>query len=135
MTQVGSALVVASNPALLSVSLTNLLGVGEAVSITSNSMLETIDLQALVTVDGSLTVADNFELLTIDLASLQSVPVLNVSGNPELTSLGTLQSLTDVGQMTIAGNASLPQCEVDAIEARLGACTACSNNDEQASCN
>jgi hypothetical protein len=59
---------------------------------------------------------------------------LNISGNPALTTVGELPSLSVIDSLIIAGNTSLPQCEVDAIEARVNACTACESNDDNASC-
>jgi hypothetical protein len=86
----------------------------DSLSITGHSALVAVSLPALTTIDTSLTIASN----------------------PALETLGTLDALTSVNTLTIAGNTSLPQCFVDGLDARLSACNAsCGGNDESATCN
>jgi hypothetical protein len=49
--------------------------------------------------------------------------------------VGTLDALTSLDSLVFASNASFPQCFVDALDARLMACTACMGNDTTATCN
>jgi hypothetical protein len=91
-----------------------LLAAVDTLGITGNGGLGSAALPALETVTQSLTVA----------------------GNPVLTTLGTLDALTDVESMFITQNPMLPQCFVDALDERLGSpCGGnCMDNDASASC-
>jgi hypothetical protein len=106
------SITIASNVSLVSASFPNLLGVG-SFSITTNPVLASIGLPLLAS-------AEN----------------LTISGNDELLTVGTLSELDDVGSLIISGNPKLPQCFVDALDARLMACDmSCVGNDASATCN
>ena len=48
--------------------------------------------------------------------------------------IGGLPSLVSVSSMAIAGNAKLPQCEVDEIASRIGGCTYRMDNGSTGTC-
>lgn len=130
-----SNITIAANQALEEIGgLTTLEECG-VLTLASNPGLESVALPALRGA-GSLGITGNTSLETVALPSLEEVPdTLTVAGNPELTTLGTLDSLTSVGQLIISGNAKLPQCFVDALDARLHACgQPCVGNDAAAIC-
>jgi hypothetical protein len=105
-------LTAASNPALESLAFPGLVS-AESFGVTGNTVLGELSLPALTSVTTSLTIA----------------------GNPALTTLGDLDGLASVGELVITGNSSLPQCLVDELGQRLGACAdGCSGNDASATC-
>jgi hypothetical protein len=105
------SITVASNPSLASASFPSLLGAG-SFSITSNPVL-----------------------VGVALPLLESAENLTISGNEALSTVGTLSALGEVGLLVISSNPKLPQCFVDALDARLMACDmSCSGNDASATC-
>ncbi|HEX6276949.1 MAG TPA: hypothetical protein VFZ53_28105 [Polyangiaceae bacterium] len=106
-----------------------------AITIASNAAIAEVSLPGLLGA-GSLSITSNPALETVALPLLASAENLTIAGNAELTSVGTLSELTDVGLLVIAGNVKLPQCSVDALDARLMACDmSCGGNDTSATCN
>jgi len=91
-------------------------------------------------VGGNLVIAANSALTS--LAGLERVAevgtTMTINNNAQLLSLGPLLSWPagTVGEsMSIQNNQSLPQCEVDALDARLTAsCNNCNNNDDDGTC-
>jgi hypothetical protein len=60
---------------------------------------------------------------------------LTIAVNPSLLTLGDTEGWGSVGAMIITDNTSLPQCEVDELDARLMACGgSCALNDPDATC-
>jgi hypothetical protein len=61
---------------------------------------------------------------------------LTINGNPALATLGDSSALESVAVLEISYNPALPQCEVDALDARLQACgnRLCEGNDSTATC-
>jgi ferredoxin len=68
----------------------------------------------------------------IDLDALEHVSgKMRIFSNPNLTTLNELPSLVEAQSLEIAMNESFPQCEADAIAARLSvACPLCTDNSE-----
>lgn len=117
-----------SSPALTSV--TGLSGLTSAgvIAIRDNDVLASLDgLSALATVGGA-----------VDADGVLVQPVFAILNNQSLTSIEALTALTSVEPTTgwaIADNPRLPQCQADALAARLGAdCGSCYGNDEAAVC-
>jgi hypothetical protein len=100
-------------------------------------MLQVLSLPALETADTGVMITACSVLPRFDLRALQTVGnELNVSLNDALLTLGGLPALTSAVSLRMVDNPMLPQCEVDAIAARLGSgthCT-CSANDTNATC-
>jgi Leucine-rich repeat (LRR) protein len=119
----------------------NLRAVDGVFSVLSSQLADFSGLTALERVDGTLYVALNPILTSLaGLNGLVSVRELSISDNQRLTSLSGLESLTDIEILRIQGNPALPQCEVEALSARLGVpCgtvdSPCAGNDDAASCN
>jgi hypothetical protein len=59
-----------------------------------------------------------------------------LGANPELQSLAALESLNEVNELNVTGNASLPTCEAEALVARLTPPVAATitGNDDTATC-
>jgi hypothetical protein len=129
----GSGVTITGNDALTTFGAFAELESASALTVASNLRLESIELGALLTA-ASLTVTNNDSLRTLDLESLTEAGTLTVVSNVTLTDVGTLEALTEVETLVIAGNPLLPQCFVDELEARLRACTACEGNDAAAVC-
>jgi hypothetical protein len=99
-------------------------------------------LDSLREVGGTLGIT-SCQTLT-DLGGLENVAtigsILSLITNAELQSLGALDNLTSASAMGVTGNPRLPQCQVDALAARLGLeCgavvgTSCGSNDDTATC-
>jgi len=107
-----SACIFSANPALVTLVLNDLMWAGD-LSIAAHGALTTVSLPHLYDVARSFTVADN----------------------AVLSNIGTLDDLETVGSLSIQGNPALPQCFVDALDARLMACnTSCTGNDPTATC-
>ena len=84
----------------------------------------------------SLTITGNDAVESVSLPVLVSAESFTIAGNQSLETVGTLDALMSVGSLIIAGNPRLPQCFVDALDARLGACNmTCGGNDTTAVCN
>jgi hypothetical protein len=136
VTTIEGSFVATSNGSMTSLSLPALVLANE-VNLSANAF-STLSLPSLETVTESLSLSANQNLATLDLSSLETVNgSITVTGNMSLTSMGELGALSDVGGLMIAGNGALPQCEVDALDARLGnPCgNGCMGNDAAATCN
>jgi hypothetical protein len=106
-----------------------------AITVASNASIGAVAFPGLLST-GALSITSNLYLETVALPSLASAENLTIAGNPELTSVGTLSELSEVGLLVIGGNPKLPQCFVDALDARLMACDmSCGGNDTTATCN
>ena len=68
----------------------------------------------------------------IDLDALEHVGAnMRIFSNPDLQTLNELPSLVEAGSLEIAMNESFPQCEADAIAARLNlSCPLCTGNSD-----
>ena len=153
----GASVVISDNPELTSISGLGGLVTGSGITVTGNAalttfeafaeledvqnltlaanlLLESVELPAL-TDAASINVTTNDALESIGLPALTTAGGITIASNMALTDLGTLEALTDVDSLLIAGNPMLPQCFVDALDARLQACTACQGNDATAVCN
>jgi hypothetical protein len=131
----GGEILIESNPNLVALGLAALEDVG-TMAVAENGALEHVALPALRTGD-SLAVNGNAALLDLDVSALGSLSNrLTINGNPLLTTLGDLSALESVEVLEISYNALLPQCEVDALDARLQACGdgLCEGNDSTAMC-
>ena len=105
---VGAGLLFVSLGSVQRILLPELTSVGEDCDINSTSATE-IDLDALE------HVGDNMRIFS----------------NPNLTTLNELPSLVEAQSLEIDLNENLPQCEADAIAARLSlACPLCTDNSE-----
>ena len=105
-----------------------------ALSVTSNPSLDELVFDQLGRVARDVSIVGNSVLSVVDVSLLQTVGgSLNVSENPELETL-VLNSIDSVGELNINGNPKLPQCQVDALDESLEACSQCEGNDEDASC-
>jgi hypothetical protein len=124
--------------------------VGGTMNIQDNAALtDTGGLSALATVANGLLVVANDGLTRLSLPALTSVAtnpapsaggastgLLIVSANPALTAID-LPALTFVapGGVRIGDNASLPQCQADAVAAKVGQTCDCTGNTGTAACN
>ena len=97
--------------------------------VASNAALTRIDFPQLEVVD-FVNVSDNSQLESVSFPRLTTVTeLLGIFSNPMLVSLGALDQLTSVEAMNINTNAMLPQCLVNALDARLMACGSCGDNN------
>jgi hypothetical protein len=77
-------------------------------AITGNAQLAAVPLQNLTRITGALTISGNAAVKTVDLSRLATTGHVELSDNPQLTSLGTMSSLYRVtGSLTIDNNAAL----------------------------
>jgi hypothetical protein len=127
------SLTISTNPALEVLSLPALERVEQTFVVSNNAALTELAVPKLIA-GGGWVIAGNAELSTVNASSLTSIDSWTITGNPSLTSLGDLSLLTSVGQLTIADNASFPQCLADELDERLGACSPCIDNDDSAVC-
>ena len=105
-----------------------------SLTVASNPSLATLSLPGLLEA-GSLSITANEVLASVSLPLLERAQTLTIAENQTIASVGTLDALVDVGLLIIAGNPMLPQCFVDALDERLGACNmSCSGNDTSAVC-
>jgi hypothetical protein len=126
---------IVNNPALTEIGGFNDLEVAQNLTVASNPALMSAVFPAL-RVGGSLSITGNELLESVSLPALGTAQTLTIAGNPVLETVGTLDSLTSVDLLIIAGNSQLPQCFVDALDARLMACDmSCGGNDMTAVCN
>jgi hypothetical protein len=78
------------------------------VVITGNPVLTTVPLGNLTRLTGALTVSDNAALTAIALGKLTTAGHIEITGNAQLASLGTMAALYRVsGNLMIDGNAAL----------------------------
>jgi hypothetical protein len=104
-------------------------------TVSGNTGLVDTSFPSLTNVE-SLTITGNDAVESVSLPVLASAESFTVAGNQTLVTLGTLDALMSVGSLIIGGNPRLPQCFVDALDARLMACNmTCSGNDTTAVCN
>jgi hypothetical protein len=119
--------------------LTDLSGLEAVISVATLSLSENpqlSDISALsnlTTVEGVLTVAGN--PLLQNLHGLEGLRTLNASitDNETLEEVRALAGLTD-GYVTLSGNVSLPQCEVDWLMASVPAAIVAFDNGPPGSC-
>lgn len=133
--RVANNVTLANNPALVDlVGLSKLEECGSCLA--AGNGLTSLALPSLTRAD-SLSLTGHSALVAVSLPALTTIDTsLTIASNPVLETLGTLDALASVGTLTIAGNASLPQCFVDGLDARLSACNAsCGGNDVIATCN
>ena len=124
---------------------------GGTLSLVGNAALtDTSGLAGLTEVGDDLMVQDNAALPTLSFPMLASVGAtgpspgsigpstrqLYVANNPALTRIA-VPALTFVGSggVRIYDNAALPQCQADAVAARVGMTCACSGNAGAGACN
>lgn len=105
--------------------------VGASLYVVGLGSVQRIRLPKLTTVGEDCDINSTFAT-EIDLDALERVGTnLRISSNPKLTTLNELPSLVEAQSLEIAKNDELPQCEVDAIAARLGLeCDLCAENSE-----
>ena len=130
----GSGITVTGNDALTTFGAFAELVDVQNLTLAANMLLESVELPALTDAT-SINVTTNAALESIELSALTTAGGITIASNMALTDIGTLEALTDVDSLLIAGNPMLPQCFVDALDARLQACTACQGNDTTAVCN
>jgi hypothetical protein len=129
------SLTLADNGALPDVNLPALESAG-ALTLTGNTRMALLRMPALSGLDMTLTVATNPALESIEMDALESVlGSVTISNNATLARF-ELAALDNVGALTVTGNARLPQCAVDALNAKLeGPCAGgCSGNDANGVC-
>jgi hypothetical protein len=133
--RVANSVLVANNPFLTELDGLSALEQAGTITFASNPTFQTLELPALVA-SGSLVITGHEKLGAISVPGLAEVgDSLTIAGNSMLTSLGALDELASVGTLTITGNPMLPQCAVDALDARLQACNGgCMGNDASATC-
>lgn len=110
--------------------------------VRNNSELTSlVGLESLARIDTfHLLIDGNPKLVSVDgLSGLTHIEgQIGISDNPLLESLSGLSSIDTVGgSIGVRDNASLPQCEADALVARIGdgkVCNACTGNDGAGSC-
>jgi hypothetical protein len=127
-------LTIANNQHLSSLELPALKTVSERFQIEVNS--GAIQLPSLESVK-EFAIVGNPSVTSVRMDALVSVESFWVQANQNLTTLHDLPSLAVLGSVvSIDGNPTLPQCEVDAILARaMVDCFSCAgNNDETAVC-
>ena len=130
----------------------------DTLTITNNEQLSVLELDSLKAVAGRFEIAEsagviqlpslesvgefaivsNPGLTSVQMDALKSVESFWIQGNESLMTLHDLPSLSYLGDVvSIDGNPMLPQCEVDAILARVGAtCLSCSGaNNPNGVCN
>ncbi len=106
----------------------------ESINLFQNPLLATCAFPNLSTTR-YLTIVMNDALRTVSLPALHTVSgQLTLSENSALEDVGTLDALTYAGELTILRNPMLPQCFVDALDARLMSCSRCDQNDTSATC-
>lgn len=130
-----NSVLIANNPALTELGgLQKLEAVGN-ITVASNEALGTLQLPALETAE-TMSITGHAQLAALSLPALRTVSLnLTIAANPSLLTLGDTDAWVSVGAMIITDNASLPQCEVDALDARLIACGgSCALNDAEATC-
>ena len=129
------SLTLADNVAVPDVNLPSLERAG-ALTLTGNARMALLRMPALSNVEMALTVAANSVLESVEMTALESVSgSLIISDNAMLARL-ELAVLESVGALTVTGNARLPQCVVDALNAGLGGPCAgsCGGNDSNGVC-
>jgi hypothetical protein len=146
--QVGGDLVIGNNPQLSSLNGFELSAVGGALRVLELPVLSSLAaLQTLVDVGKDLELSDLDALA--NLAGLEALERVEgdlrigsrepEEGNAALNSIEQLTALTRVdGELLIANNPLLPQCQANALTQRLGGAgvgsTFFEGNDEDASC-
>jgi hypothetical protein len=127
-------LAIEGNSALTTLALDDLAASTQLI-VSSNTVLDRLSIPSLST-GGNVVVQGNTALREITFETLRTVDRLVIDGNPALTSLAGFDTLESANEMEIYGNASLPQCLVDELDARLQACLprACEFNDATAAC-
>jgi hypothetical protein len=130
-----SNVLVANNAALTQLGGLQALEAVGMVTIASNQAITSVQLPALETAE-TLAFTGLSQLTTISLPQLTTISAsLTIAANPLLGTLGATDGWLAVESMTITDNASLPQCEVDLLDARLMACAGtCAMNDASATC-
>jgi hypothetical protein len=122
------------NPALVRLDGLAELEASDSISVAGNESLVELLLPSLGNV-GTLSITGHASLASVGLPVLSSAGNLTVADNLVLTTLGTLDALTEVDSLIIAGNPMLPQCFVDELDERLMACSStCGGNDTTALC-
>jgi hypothetical protein len=100
-----------------------LLTTEDSLIIDQAQALQTVNLPSLVSSPYGVSITDSDALQTVTLTNLTSVGMkLDISGNAVLSDLdlASLATLTGANTtLTITQNPSLPQCDVDAIEAQV----------------
>ena len=90
--------------------------------VSGNPALKTIDLPALTKLNGGLTISGNSALPSVSMPALTSTFSLDIVANAALARLD-LPVLTTVVDnwygVTIVANPVLPQCQAEALVARL----------------
>jgi hypothetical protein len=132
LVEIAGPLLLADNDGLSTLELPKLKTVGQA-QLTSDDALEMLELPAL-TEAATWLVAGNAVLESISLDALSSIDSMTITGNASLRSIGSLGALMRIDSLIVAQNPRLPQCQVDAIDARLMACSPCTDNDDRVAC-
>lgn len=120
--EVGGRLTVANNPSLVSLNaLSALRNVGSLWVKECPLLTDLGGLEGITSVD-ELQLTDNDALLTFSgLENLTTAETVIVRRNPNLISLSGLSSLTRVrSTLSITENASLPDCEAEALATQVG---------------
>jgi hypothetical protein len=130
-----SNVLIANNAALTQLGGLQTLEAVGMVTIASNQAITSVQLPALETAE-TLAFTGLNQLTTISLPELTTVSAsLTIAANPLLGTLGDTDSWLAVESMIITDNPSLPQCEIDLLDARLMACGgSCAMNDASATC-
>jgi hypothetical protein len=126
--------VVVRNPNLGSIELSGLGAVLGSITVTDQPLAQTLNFSQLGSVGDTLTIAAN-GVTSVNLNQLSSAAYITITNNPELLTVWELPSLTTINALVLAGNPKFPQCEADAIHARIGACSPCQDNDPAGTCN
>lgn len=126
---IDGSLVLATNPELLSLNLPSLRQIAGSLAMTGQGLAEQSDMLNLQAVGEDIVIFQN-GLTVLPFGQLQSVRSLTITSNKNLLTLEGLANLQTVTQLQISENGALPQCEVNAFNARFGVCTDCSNNSD-----
>jgi hypothetical protein len=129
-----SSITVVNNPSMTELGGLEKLESCDGLTVANNAVLERLGFPLLETAQ-AITITTHPLLESISLPALETAGSLTIAQNDVLTDVGSLESLTSLESLVFAANASFPQCEVDALDARLMACTSCAGNDTTATCN
>ncbi len=124
---------ISGNLALRDVRFERLHTIEEGLLVSGETACERLEFPLLDDVGGDILISGNPAVLEIDLSSLSRAGSVNITTNEALTTRDMSQ-FTSADSVAIASNPNLPQCEVDALAARIGGCESCTQNDLEATC-
>jgi hypothetical protein len=132
--RIGQNLVLAGNLVLESAAFPQLKKVAEKLILQDDQALPTWKLPFLEQV-GGVDLHNNEMLLDVEMNDLKQADSISIYDNGVLETTYGFPALTQLNSLEIRNNPKLPQCEVDALDARLSACGGlCMGNDASGVC-